>query len=127
VMARVALGKITGPPGPARIDLPVSGPRAPPIALTGVQASTVRSAAANLSPGTVGQNTLTRNRNNRRTSGLSGRSLPGLGHSMHELACPPPHDGPPDSGRADGRPAARVSGRVGGRVGGVRQSSGVRM
>jgi hypothetical protein len=34
-MVRVALGKITGPPGPARFDLPVSGPRAPPIALTG--------------------------------------------------------------------------------------------
>ena len=105
-MARVALCKITGPPGAARIDLPVSGPRAPPIALTGCPGGHRALRRGNYSPGTVGQNTLTRNRNNRRTGGLSGRSLPGPGAGMQELAYPAAPAAP--GGRIRPRPGVRV-------------------
>ena len=86
-MARVALCRSQGHPAPARIDLDRSAGRGrPPIALIG---RALRAPWRQLLSGhRRTKQTISGTETTARISGLSGRSLPGHGWAMQELACP---------------------------------------
>jgi hypothetical protein len=82
--------QITGPPGPRpHRPEPVGGPRAPPLRPHRPSWRAPRSAAATALQAPDKQaNSVTKT--TARAGGLSGRSLPGPGRGMQELACPAP-------------------------------------